>query len=164
MKLERCLPDMVFENNVKEVVLEALRVELALASTAKQQVEKSSRSLVGAREKLSNEAKRLAVEVERLKNNREQLFEDYADGKLTKEQYVTAKAELSEGISKAETAIEDINNKLSEQIQPVQQSSKYDILMPYVNAKEVTAEMMFLIKRINVFADNRFEIDFAFSR
>jgi chromosome segregation ATPase len=164
MKLERCLPEMVFESKVKEVVLEALRVEFALANTAKQQAEKRSRSLMGEHEKLSNEAKRLAVEVERLKNNREQLFEDYADGKLTKEQYVAAKAELSDGITQAETAIEDITNKLSEKTQSVQQCSKYDILMPYVNAKEVTAEMMFLIKRINVFADNRFEIDFAFSR
>ena len=164
MKLKRCLPEAVFESQIAEVVLEALRVEFALAGTARQQAEKNSKSLMGNHEKLTAEIKKLFLDVERLKNSREQLFEDYADGKLTKEQYLTAKSELSDGIVQAQASIEDITAKLSCENESVQKSNNYDILMPYAEAKEVTAEMMFLIKRINVYADNRFEIDFAFSR
>jgi len=164
MKLERCLPETVKENLIKEVVLEALRVEFALASTAKEQAETKTMSLMGECEKLTQEAKRLTHEIERLKNSREQLFEDYADGTLTKEQYVAAKSELSGGIANAEAAIENITGKLSSQSHNSQQSSNYNMLMPYANAKELTPEMMSLVKRINVFADNRFEIEFTFSR
>ena len=42
--------------------------------------------------------------------------------------------------------------------------SAYDLLMPYADAKEMTHEMAALIKRIYVFADDRFEIEFDFAR
>ena len=164
MKVDRCFPDGILESRIKEVILEALRVEFALANTAKQQAEKNSQSLMSGHEKLSVDANQLAIELQRLKNKRGQLFEDYADGKLPKKQYITARAELSDGIRRTEIAIEDITVKITGKSEFYQQSSNYDILMPYAKAKEVTAEMMHLIKRINIFDDNRFEIDFTFSR
>jgi hypothetical protein len=164
LKLKRCLPETVFENQIAEVVLEALRVEFALARTTRQQAEKNSKPLIARYEKLAAEAKRLSDDVERLKNSREQLFEDYADGKLTKEQYAAAKSVLSADIAQAEAAIENITVKLACKNETTQQSGNYDLLLPYAEAKQITPEMMFLVKRINVFANNRFEIDFAFSR
>ena len=164
MKLERCLPKIILESQVKEVVLDALKVEFALADKTKQQAEKNRHSLMGWREKLTAEAKNLSVEIERLKNTREQFFEDYVDGKLSKEQYLSAKSELSDGITQAEASIESITAKLSCKNEPARQINNYDLLKSYADATEVTAEMMCLVKRVNVFADNRFEIEFAFSR
>ena len=164
MKLERCLPKTIKEGLIKEVLLEALRVEFALAYATKQQANKNSKLLMGEQKKLSTEAKTLALELERLKNSREQLFENYADAKLTKEEYISAKSELSDGIAKIETIIESITAKLSIQNQSADHNTGYDILLPHANAKEVTAEMMALVKRIKVFADDRFEVEFAFSR
>lgn len=160
----RCLPEAVLESYIAEVLLEALQVEMALAFTARQQAEKHSKKLMSEYEKLSHELKILATEIERLKSNREKLFEKFTDGKLTKEQYITAKSELSVSIAKVEAEHESIITKLSNKEQSAKQNANYDILVPYANAKEVTAEMMVLVKRINVFADNRFEVVFTFSR
>lgn len=149
---------------IAEVVLESLRTEISLANHAKQQFEKRSKLLSGENEKLSDEMKRLAKDIEQLKNSREQLFEKYVDSKLTKEQYIALKSEITDRIEKVEETIQDIDVKISSQDQLCQQSTSYDILAPYVEVKELTAEMMILIKRIKVFSDNRSEIDYNFSR
>jgi len=162
--LERCLPEPVMESQISEVVLEALRVEIALAQKAKHQAENRNRGLLGKHEKLLAEQKRLTVELERLKTSKEQLFEDFADGKLSKEQYVKAKAEQSENIAVIEAEIEKISTVISDTNLLGKQETKCDIIIPYADANEVTNEIMGLIKRINVFADNRFEVLFSFSR
>ena len=159
-----CIPKPIMESYIFEVILEALRMEISLANKARQQFEKQGKLLMRENEKLSDEMKRLAIDIERLKSSREQLFEEYADRKLTKEQYIAAKSEIINSIKKAEETIQSIATKLSDQGQSLQQSTNYDMLAPYTEATEVTAEMMTLIKRINVFADNRFEIDYTFSR
>ena len=83
---KRCLPKPVLEKCVSEVVLEAIKVEVALSYNAKQASDKKYGVQRQKREKLNNEVFRLTSELERLKNSRERLFEEYADGKLTKEQ------------------------------------------------------------------------------
>ena len=145
---ERCLPEAILESLISQVVMKALRVEIALAHTDKHKADKQSDILPHKHEKLSKEIKRL-------KNNRERLFEDYADGKLSKEQYMAAKAEQTTLIAKAESDMEEAKPSVS---------TPYDMLMPYADAKEVTHEMMALIKRVNVFADSRFEVEFAFKQ
>jgi len=162
--LENCLKGMVLESYVTEVVLEALRVEISLAQAAKFQADKQGKVLTGEHEQLTVELKRLTNELERLKINKEQLFEDYVDGKLAKERYATAKAEQSDSIVNAEADIKRISTEITQREQIVQKITTYDVLKPFKGLKEVTPELMALIKRINVFADNRFEIDFAFSR
>ena len=159
---KHCLPDHILESHIFEVILETLQVELALAHTEKKQAEKHSKVLIGEQVRLSNEIARLTKEIERLKNSRESLFEEYADGKLTKEEYIAVKLKKTESIAKAEK--ERINLELSRSGQPDQQCTRYDTLIPFAEAKKVTAEMVALIKRITVFADNRFEIEFTFSR
>ena len=161
---ERCLPEPIWESYISEIVIEALRAEIALAHTAKHKAEKHGDTLLRKHEKLTKEMKRLSSELERLKNGRERLFEDYADGKLSKEQYVAAKAELSGFIAKAESDMACAAVEMEEVKSSVQNNTTYDILVPHADAKEVTHEMMTLIKRISAFADNRFEIEFAFKR
>ena len=159
---KHCLPEHVLESHVFEVILEALQIEFALAHTTQKQAEKHSKALMGEQVRLSNEMARLTQEIERLKNSKESLFEKYADGKLTKDEYVSAKSKKTDSIVKAEQ--ERINLELSRSGQPDQQCESYDVLVPFARAKEVTVEMVSLIKRITVFADNRFEIEFTFSR
>jgi len=161
---ESCLSGVILESNICEVVLEALHVEISLAKTAKLQAEKHSKRLMEEHEGLLKEKTRLSVELEQLKNRREQLFEDYADGKLTKEQYAAAKSEQSDRIAKVEADILRIAVEISQKARSDQRSKTYDTLEPFAKVKKVTPEMMTLIKRINVFADNRFEVEFAFSR
>lgn len=58
--------------------------------------------------------KQLTLVLEHLKTSKEQLFEQFADGKLTKEQYIRAKDEQTDNISKAEKEIEDISVAISD--------------------------------------------------
>ena len=161
---ESCLPDVVLESYVSEVIIQAIKSEIALSCKAKKQADKQSRIFSHKHESLLTELRQLSLEIERLKNHKEQLFEEYADGKLTKEQYANAKSEQSSRITKAEAKQENITIQLSQREQTVQKCSNYDMVLSHANAKEVTAEMMALIKRINIFSDNRFEVIFNFSR
>ena len=162
--LERCLPEPVMESYISEVVLEALRVEIELAQSSKSQADKQNTLLLKESDKLNSKTKKLTLEVERSKNEREQLFENFADGKLTKEQYVQTKTELTERITATEAEIERINLTLLNNIQHGKENTVCGIISPYANVKSVTSEVASLIKRINVFADNRFEIVWGFNR
>ena len=164
LKLERCLPEQILESQISEVVLEALKVEIALAQKAKRQAEKRSNGLMGKHDKLLAKQKQLSLELERSKATKEQLFEKFADGKLSKEQYIQVKTEQSSNIASIETEIEQISVAISDIKLLGKNDTKCDIILPYSGAKEVTKEMVALIKRINVYADNRFEVIFAFSQ
>jgi DNA invertase Pin-like site-specific DNA recombinase len=158
-----CLTDTIYEADIAEAVLAALKVELALAATSKKQTDKQNKLVNGKRAKLSGEVKRLSTDVSRMKNSRASLFEDYTDGKLTKEQYISVKAELSGNIEEAEAEIVRLSDEIQRQEQTKQTSDKYEMLSPFDGAAELTSEMMSLVKGIYVYDATRIEIKFAFS-
>jgi len=138
---ERCLPEAVFESHISEVILEALHVEISLAHISKQKAEKHSEMMNEEYAKLSKEVAKLTQNIERMKILKEQLFEDYADGKLTKEQYVATKLEHITDITQMETDIMRFSAELSGKgYRSLQQSNTYDTLHPFAIAKEVTHE------------------------
>jgi len=160
---EKCLSDVIYEALLEEVVLAAVKQEVSLAFNAKRQAEKINGLLLGERDKLSGEIKRLSSDVLRLKNSRESLFEDYSDGKITKDQYVLMKSEQSEKIALMETEIIRLSDEIYKQSQNTRHSESYERLKPFDKIDEVTPEMMSLVDSIYVFDSTRIEIKFAFA-
>jgi chromosome segregation ATPase len=152
------------ESYISEIVLEALRVEIKLAHRTKGQADKQNTLLAGQNDKLTAKIKKLTLDIERSKNAREQLFEDFADGKLTKKQYVEAKSELTDSITTAEAEIEQLNSTLLNKIQHGNENTVCGIISKYADATSVNDEIAGLIKRISVFADDRIVIKWNFSR
>ena len=161
---DSCLPDTVFESSIAEMVMEALKAEISLARTAKRESDKQGKLLTGEHERFLRQAKELTLDVERLKNSREQLFEAYADGSLTKEQYLTDKAELSDRIADTEAEIARITETLHKKDHQTKSGNAYDILEQFSKVKEPTPAMMSLIDSIHVYSDCRIEIKFSFAR
>jgi cell division septum initiation protein DivIVA len=157
------LSDTVYEADITEAVLAALNVELALAATSKKQTDKQNKLLLGEREKLSGEIKRLSADVSRIKNSKASLFEGYTDGKITKEQYISAKAELSGKLENAEAEIVRLSDEIHRQEQASHNSDKYEKLSLFDGATELTPEIMSLVKGIHVYDATHIEIKFAFS-
>ena len=160
---KNCLSETIYESDVVDVVLAAIRIEIALAYTAKQQTDKRKKLLHGEREKLSGEIKKLSADVIRMKNSRESLFENYSDGKTTKEQYTAIKSELTNTIAKTETEIIRLSDEINRKEHITRQNDRYESLSPFDNAVELTPEMMVLVDGVYVYSNTRIEIKFAFS-
>jgi ElaB/YqjD/DUF883 family membrane-anchored ribosome-binding protein len=112
---------------------------------------------------LSGEIKKLSADVIRMKNSRESLFENYSDGKTTKEQYTAIKSELTNAIAKTETEIIRLSDEINRKEHITRQNDRYESLSPFDNAVELTPEMMVLVDGIYVYSNTRIEIKFAFS-
>jgi len=160
---EKCLQDVIYEVLLKDVVLTAIKQEVSLAYSAKKQAEELNSMLHGECENLSGEIKRLSDDVRRLKNNRESLFEDLSDGRITKEQYVLTKSAQADKIRQIESEIFRLSDKLYKQNQNTRHNERHEILKPFYKLSEVTHEMTALVDGIYVFDSTRIEIKFSFT-
>jgi len=160
----RCFSDDVFEADITNIVLEALKLEIALAFTEKKQVEKYNKVLLGEYESISVEIKRFTSDLSKLKNCRAILFEDYSYGKLTKEQYAQKKSEHTTKIEEMEVEMLKLSDELSRKEPNTKQEKTYDLLKPFDRLNEVTPELMTLVDGIYVFDSAHIEIKFSFSR
>jgi len=160
---KKCLTDTIYEADVAEAVLAALKAEIALAYAAKKQADKRNKLLLGEREKLSEKIKRLSADVLRMKNSRESLFEEYTDGKITKEQFALKNSENSDKITEAEAEIIRLSDEINRQERTSQHNERYEKLSPFDRATELTPQMMALVENIYVFDSTHIEIKFVFS-
>jgi hypothetical protein len=158
-----CLPCVIYEADVTETVLAAVRTEIDLAAIAKKQADKYNRLLLGEREKMSERIRKLSADVLRLKNGRESLFEDYTGGKITKEQFLSKKAEITAAIEAAEASIAQLSDEIDRQEQDTRQADKYAMLSPYAKAVQLTPEIMALVDGVYVYDAARIEIKFTFA-
>jgi len=158
-----CLSDTIYEADVAEAVLAALKVELALAYTAKKQTDSYNKLLFGEREKLSAGIKKLSADLLRFKNSKESLFEEYSDGKLLKEQFILKKLDISDRVEKTKSEMARLSNELDRRVQNTQHSERYEKLSPFEKATVLTPEMMALVDGIYVYSAVHIEIKFAFS-
>lgn len=159
----QCFSDVIYEADVKEIVLAAVKQEVALALDSKKKIDKHNDRLFHERGLLSEQIRKLSADVQKLKNNRANLFEKYSDGKISKDQFLSLKLEQTGIIEKAETDIAMLSDELKEQNQSTVQSERFEHIKTFSKAKEVTAEMMALVDSIYVFDSNHIEIKLAFS-
>jgi hypothetical protein len=158
---EPCFSDMVYEASLKEILLEAVNHQIAAAAAGKKEADRNNKTLYVKREKLSEQIKRLHADVQREKNNRTALFEDYSTGKLTEEQYVLKKAEKTNAITAKETEIIRLSDEL--QSQTNQGGSEYGKIGTVRAYTEVTPELLALVSGIYVYDSTRVEIKYNFS-
>jgi len=160
---EPCFTDMIYENMLKEVVLAAVRQEASLACASRIRVGENRERLLCQRDTLSGLIKTLQAEIRRLKTGKTALFEDYADGKLDREKYLSLNAEKTAAIEKALTEIAALTDELEAQSKTAAQNGVSQQMEPFIASDEVTSQMMALIDKILVFDGERIEIRFAFA-
>ena len=95
------------------------------------------------------------------------LYENYIEGKFTKEQYLAEKEDNQELKGKYEEQLQDLKKKLEEQEikeeQDREKQRKDSIILQFHNQEEITREMLqALVEKITVYPDGKIEILWKF--
>ena len=117
------------------------------------------------KEYISSEFKKLTANVTLLEQRSMSLYEEFAEGKVDKDAYVTAKAKNSTDLEAAQNRIAELNQRLAEiEATSTAQSNiaNDSVLHRVLAATEVTAEVMSLVDRIIVYDNERIEVQLAF--
>jgi len=159
----KCLSDTIYRSAITEVVLMALKTEMLMALSKKKQADKFNLMLSGENENISGEIKKLKDKVLRLKSSKETLFEEFTDGKIDKEQFVSKKTEYNALIEDTEAKILKLSGELNDNSLSIRKSEKYDVLNAFDNLTELTPAIVSLVKDIIVYDGERIEVIFDFA-
>jgi DNA invertase Pin-like site-specific DNA recombinase/FtsZ-binding cell division protein ZapB len=159
---EPCMVGRIFEADLKSAVLDAVTRAAALAQETQRQAEQLRANMARSREDASSRIKILKMEIERLKNGKAALFEDYADGRIDRERFRELNSERTSAIERADAELSELSAQMDESA-TVAQNERFGMISPFSGATELTPEMMALIDRILVFSAERIEIRFAFA-
>ena len=92
------------------------------------------------------------------------LYEQYRDGSLSREDFLTKKKEYDAEVAKLEQRLDELQNSKNEQDERFQQKRKHaSQLMCYAEQMELTEEIKEkLIDKVKVYSNNRIEIYWKF--
>lgn len=155
-----CFTDMIYEADIKEIVLLAINNHISLATAETKQNIRHKKTLRKEHEKKSDIIKKLSADVQREKQARVKLYEEYIGGKLTEAQFLLNKSEKSDVIKGIEEKIAKLSDELQSYSTPnADLQHPFDVLKSYT---EVTHEVMALVSGIYVYDSTHIEIKFAF--
>ena len=95
------------------------------------------------------------------------LYENYIEGKFTREQYLAEKEDNQDLKEKYEEQLQDLKKQLEEQKikeeQDKEKQRKDSIILQFHNQEEITREMLqALVEKITVYPDGKIEILWKF--
>jgi len=117
------------------------------------------------RESVSSELKKLTANATLLEQCSMSLYEEFAEGKIDRDAYVTAKAKNGTDLEAVQRRIAELDQRLAEiKATSTARSNIADesVLYRVLAATEVTADVMSLVDRIIVYDDERIEVQFVF--
>lgn len=110
------------------------------------------------------EQKKMEREIEKLKAERIRQYEGYAEGIISRENYLQAKAELTEQISLMETALErakallEENEAVSDEIDRLRNQAEESMVYDTLTKEMADA----FIDTVYIYDDKRIEVSFTF--
>lgn len=150
-----CMKVHMEETALEEAVLEAIRAQVGLyCDSMAVPVEKTDTCL-------QKEIRDCQMSVSRYKSLQASAFEDYAEGRISKQEYLSGKQEAARQLEQLSSRIRELNEQLAEQ--QIQQAGQEADLGRYASVEELTREVLVgLIKEIRVSGENRIEIRWNF--
>lgn len=150
-----CMKVHMEETALEEAVLEAIRAQVGLyCDSMAVPVEKTDACL-------QKEIRDCQMSVSRYKSLQASAFEDYAEGRISKQEYLSGKQEAARQLEQLGSRIRELNEQLAEQ--QIQQAGQEADLGRYASVEELTREVLVdLIKEIRVSGENRIEIRWNF--
>jgi DNA invertase Pin-like site-specific DNA recombinase len=158
-----CSEERLYEDDLKAAVLSAVQTEARKTLDAD-----SKRRLVVKRDSADSEEclaelKRLSAQSTLLERRNISLYEDFAEGKITREEYLNAKNACAGEVAKAEARTAELNARLIECADENEEvPADVPLLRRIVDAEDVTGEVLSLVERIVVYDPERIEIRFTF--
>ena len=164
-----CYGGMVRVNDLNEVLLATVKLEAqkALDLMEQRQSQQQAHSPVSVeKDSVSSELKRLTANIALLEQRGMALYEAFAEGKVDRESYVTAKDTNSADLEATQNRIAELSQRLAtiemaDTTQPsvVNETALHRIL----TATEATGEAMSLLDRMIIYDGRRIEVRFVFS-
>lgn len=148
-----------------KVHLKEAELEEALLEAIRKQVQLSTGNVSGSAKKvdidLQKEIKECQLAISRYKALQATAFEDYAEGRINKQEYLSRKQETAGHQEEMNSRILALNDQLA--VQQGQLAEREVDLGRYVIIEELTREVLTeLVKEIRVSGDNRIEIIWRF--
>ena len=152
-----CPKKYIHETQLKEILWDTLRREIALAGNMERLVREYGRSkkAVSREQTLEREAIAVQQALERASRLHDSLFQSYADNLMTEREYMEMKRQYRADMEQAKQRLEDVNQRRQA---TERQTAKNPWLASFQRYREETAlteEMTHaLIERVEVDADN----------
>ncbi len=157
-----CSDSKLYHAALSELVLATVKMEASKTLGTREKARQLNTSK--SREASIAELKRLDSHITALERKNISLYEDFADGKLDRDAYLTAKTESSTEFEKAQARRGVLTSQLEELAALHNDADgKYNSMLHRVlNAGELTAEIMTLVDRILFYNEERVEIKLTF--
>ncbi len=150
-----CVRVRLDEAALEEVLLAAIRTQIRLLAS------KEAENMGKADHNLLKEIKEYQGMLSRYKSLQTAAFEDFAEGRISRMEYLSRKKETADRQEEANSRIAELNNQLAE-LQKRQAVQDGD-MGKYACARELTREMLVeLVKEIRVNEENAIEIIWNF--
>jgi len=157
-----CFTGQVPVSDIRELVLAAIKVEAGKALDKRQKRRKAVQHDLSDAEAARREIERLTAQITRLKRRSISLYEDYADGRIDRDAYLSAKAKDQTEVDDMESRLSELRERVSANVVTDYGASDEPLLKRILIADEITAEVLALIHRITVYDEEHIEINFTF--
>lgn len=160
-----CFDGKVYIDDLTEAVLTAVNIEakkvLDARNNRRSAVQNPKSSAVN---NATDELKRLSAHSALLEHRGISLYEEFADGKLDKASYLSAKAANNTELKKTKNRMEELRCQCLEVTTEKREDdiAEESLLQRVQNETELTSEILSLIEQIKVFDNEHIEIRFAF--
>ncbi|MCL2009846.1 MAG: recombinase family protein, partial [Synergistaceae bacterium] len=157
-----CSGDRLYLDDLNAAVLAAVKTEALKCFDERQKYRQAVKRESAAREAALSEIKRLAAQIGFIERRSDALYEDFAVGKIARDDFLAEKAKNTEELAGTETRIEELNQRLAIAGEEGGAPSDEALLRRVIEAADVTEEILSLIDCVIMYNPERIEIRFAF--
>lgn len=162
-----CTKHGVKEETVIKAVLEAIRIQISLAASLDEVIEKISRESAAKKEStyLAAMLSLRKKELDRVINIVDELYGDWKNGDISKEEYVRLKEKYSSQARQLKTTIKNIQSECEATVKGVPKEEPYLAgFLTYKNIKELNRGILVeLVKNIYIHQKGEISIEFNFA-
>jgi len=158
-----CSDGKLYLDDLNAVVLAAVKTEAGKVLDTRRKRKEAEQHSYSDRDALFADLKRLTAQISFLERRVVDLYEDFTDGKLDKDGFLTAKAACVAELSGAKTRAAELNTRLDCSAEKAEFSRGEPLLQCVLDADNITDEVLSLVDCVMVYAPERVEIRLAFN-
>jgi site-specific DNA recombinase len=155
-----------YEDELERVVIQNLRDMLMLLTDCNRKLKEAAARTIGSADNLKQTVLRTEKSIKKMQAERMDLYEQYSDGKISRDEYLLKRERLSEEIAEQEVEKQQALSQLS--ALEAQKNPEMDVMASeaerFLKAESVNNQMLlFFIDRVYVYSGMRLDIRYRFS-
>lgn len=162
-----CADIRIDNSTLYDVVLRAIVTQCRLVDTHLKELSKNTEAFKTKQELLQSEYRKIKRQLEKIMSSKMNLYEEYATGNLSKEDYLKKKADGASAETELKTKASVIKQRLAQNEKDILENSEVSEaakqMTGYNEISELTPELTKeLIKKITVYPDNVINIEWNY--